>query len=149
MEQVTGTAVVANGDRIRTLRRGRALSQIALARAAGCSLRTVQKAEKEAKVYLSTLKLLADALRVDHNEILRAEVFAITSNGVAAEEQVSDCGSDDPKLQPASEPLDNALLAELHLRRDLRRLSKAEQDRFLQVLAGVLQVVPGQRVVAN
>ena len=63
-----------NTERLRRLRRERALSQRALARASGVGLDTVNKVETGVRDALpTTLRKLADALGVDPRELMKGE----------------------------------------------------------------------------
>ena len=64
-------------ERLRQLRRERALSQRALARVSGVGLDTVNKVETGVRDALpSTLRKLADALGVDPRELMKGEADA-------------------------------------------------------------------------
>jgi transcriptional regulator with XRE-family HTH domain len=56
---------VMNGERVQELREEKGLSKRALAAAAGISVSTVRRAEREKPLYLSTGRKVADALGVE------------------------------------------------------------------------------------
>ena len=82
-----------NGAEIKRLRKSLGMTATNLADAAGVSLKSIGNAEAGKKVYVNTLKRIADALKVLYSEVAAAQVTAKSESRINAEMKLSSPGT--------------------------------------------------------